>query len=136
MKKDCAEYRRYMESDKWKTIALETKRLANFRCQLCNKEGILHVHHRTYERFGHELQSDLICLCEDCHNFFHEGTRIKYVPNPINHEALLVLAELAGGIGGMTAHGWNEFLKKKGDVIYKDWDDEDKPYFCKTPPPH
>jgi len=66
-------YEEYIKSDKWKTIAEETKRLAGYKCQVCNSaDKTLYAHHRTYARQGSELQSDLICLCEDCHKLFHD----------------------------------------------------------------
>jgi len=44
---------------------------AKYSCQLCNSKDNLNVHHRTYERRGHELASDLIVLCKQCHKTFH-----------------------------------------------------------------
>jgi hypothetical protein len=64
-------YDEYLQTDHWKRLAEETKRLAGYRCQVCNAEGELHAHHRTYERKGDELQSDLVCLCASCHRKFH-----------------------------------------------------------------
>jgi len=60
-------------------LSEETKRLAGYRCQVCNSEGELHAHHRTYERKGDELQSDLICLCNECHILFHSKDKIKKI---------------------------------------------------------
>ena len=66
-----SDYQDYLQSNHWKRLAEETKRLAGYRCQVCNAEDELHAHHRTYERKGDELQSDLICLCAYCHALFH-----------------------------------------------------------------
>jgi hypothetical protein len=44
---------------------------AGDRCQLCNNDHFLHVHHRTYERFGCEEISDLTVLCGYCHAKHH-----------------------------------------------------------------
>jgi 5-methylcytosine-specific restriction endonuclease McrA len=63
------EYVRYMRSTDWKAKRLFALHLAGYRCQLCGGRGRLQVHHNTYERFGHELMSDLIVLCGDCHHF-------------------------------------------------------------------
>jgi len=40
------------------------------------------IHHRTYERFGHEWLSDLIALCRNCHDLTHalvkeNGVKLK-----------------------------------------------------------
>lgn len=61
-------YGRYLCSGAWKAkraIALER---AGHRCQTCNSERKLHVHHRTYDRIGDEDPADLTVLCERCHN--------------------------------------------------------------------
>jgi len=43
------------------------KRAMGF-CERCVKKSeALEVHHLTYERFGHELDSDLQALCHPCH---------------------------------------------------------------------
>ncbi len=64
-------YLDYIASDIWKAIAGEARENANNKCQLCNSPEKLRVHHRTYERLGKELQEDLITLCSDCHEKFH-----------------------------------------------------------------
>lgn len=52
-------------------------RKAGERCQLCNRGGELHVHHRTYERFGAEMEDDLTVLCAGCHDLYHRAGRIR-----------------------------------------------------------
>jgi 5-methylcytosine-specific restriction endonuclease McrA len=38
------------------------------QCQRCRRSGLtLQVHHKTYERLGHESPADLEVLCTDCH---------------------------------------------------------------------
>lgn len=64
-------YKEYLESDHWKQTRDYQLKRAKFRCQLCNLSGKLNVHHRTYERRGEELNSDLIVLCESCHKLHH-----------------------------------------------------------------
>jgi hypothetical protein len=66
------DYDDYLMSPHWRQLAEETKRLAGYRCQLCNGEGTLHAHHRTYDRIDDELQSDLVALCASCHAKFHD----------------------------------------------------------------
>lgn len=65
-------YKDYLQTDHWKQTRLKSLRRSNFRCQLCNKEGRLNVHHRTYENLGWEFPSDLITLCEACHAKHHD----------------------------------------------------------------
>lgn len=68
-----ANYREYLSSEEWnarRTLALTR---VEFRCQLCNSEERVEVHHRTYERIGRELPTDLTVLCHACHSTFHSG---------------------------------------------------------------
>jgi Zn finger protein HypA/HybF involved in hydrogenase expression len=64
-------YQEYLQTEEWQETRKDALRRAKYRCQLCYGEGVLHVHHRTYERRGHELSSDLIVLCESCHRLHH-----------------------------------------------------------------
>ena len=75
-------YRDYLQTPEWKERSLLAKKKAGNRCQVCNtssKETQLHTHHRTYERRGNENDGDLIVLCEDCHEIFHENGRLAEV---------------------------------------------------------
>jgi hypothetical protein len=74
-----SDYQDYLQSLHWQRLAEETKRLAGYRCQVCNSADELCAHHRTYERRGDELQSDLICLCRDCHEKFHEKGKYERI---------------------------------------------------------
>lgn len=69
-------YSDFLLTPYWEIIAWETKRLSEFKCSLCNsKEKKLITHHKNYEHHGEEIEyykSDLICLCNDCHNKFHD----------------------------------------------------------------
>lgn len=65
-------YDEYLQTEHWRTTRSKALKRAQMRCQLCNSKKKLHVHHRTYERLGRELQSDLIALCKACHEKFHD----------------------------------------------------------------
>jgi hypothetical protein len=71
-----AEYEAYLRSSTWQAkrqLALER---AEHRCQVCSQPRNLHVHHRTYERFGgEERPADLTVLCSSCHDLFHRSKR-------------------------------------------------------------
>ena len=64
-------YKEYLQTDHWKHTRKSALKRAEYRCQLCNGDAMLQVHHRTYERRGHERASDLIVLCRQCHKDFH-----------------------------------------------------------------
>ncbi len=65
-------YREYLQTDHWQVLRKRMLKRAGYRCQLCNVEGRLHVHHRTYENRGNESYSDLIVLCPNCHAKHHD----------------------------------------------------------------
>ena len=65
-------YSDYLRSEHWQQIRLGALRRAGYRCQVCNSDDPLHVHHRTYVRRGQERDLDLIALCAACHGAFHE----------------------------------------------------------------
>lgn len=66
-------YDEYLKTEYWKNLSETIKREADYRCQICNSEENLNVHHRSYEHKGFlELEKkDLICICEKCHSIYH-----------------------------------------------------------------
>ncbi|HUU90506.1 MAG TPA: hypothetical protein VM238_04770 [Phycisphaerae bacterium] len=75
-------YRKYLQTDEWKQRAEAAKACAGYRCQVCNQEGSLDAHHRTYERLGCELPEDITVLCRSCHQLFSDkmGDGLKGQP--------------------------------------------------------
>lgn len=77
-------YSEYIRSDAWRRSEARLSELAaaGYRCRLCNAESTpespLHVHHRTYERFGCELPSDLTALCKECHYLVTSWQRARH----------------------------------------------------------
>lgn len=69
-------YQEYLQTDHWKTMRRRALAAAEHRCQTCNDTKNLDVHHRTYERQGEELLSDLTTLCGSCHAIFHGNGRL------------------------------------------------------------
>ena len=70
-------YADYLQTPEWSARRQRAFKRAWFRCQLCNSsKGGLNVHHRTYERLGDERDSDLIVLCEKCHEIFHREGKL------------------------------------------------------------
>lgn len=77
LRKPQFDYQEYLQSDEWKSTRDAARERAGYRCQVCNTDGpILDTHHRTYERIGDELPGDLIVLCRDCHDAFHEHRKL------------------------------------------------------------
>lgn len=67
-------YDEYLKTEHWRRVASEAKAKSGSRCAICNADGVLHAHHRTYERRGFEEPGDVIALCADCHAKFHNKT--------------------------------------------------------------
>jgi hypothetical protein len=67
-----ADYQTYLQSEAWKIRRKWKLEQAGHRCQVCNGDGELHVHHRTYDRIGDERENDLTVLCANCHARFHD----------------------------------------------------------------
>jgi hypothetical protein len=64
-------YAEYIVSDAWRAKAAFVKETRG-RCLVCHRDWKkkrlwLEVHHLSYDRLGHELPSDLVCLCSTCH---------------------------------------------------------------------
>lgn len=69
------EYQEYMKSQQWQERRLAKLEHAKFKCEKCGERNGLEVHHKTYERLGHEKSSDLIVLCKACHWIADEDHR-------------------------------------------------------------
>jgi 5-methylcytosine-specific restriction endonuclease McrA len=62
------EYDQYINSAQWRNISALMKKIAGNKCAHCRRSSSkLEVHHLTYKRFGHERMTDLVVLCESCH---------------------------------------------------------------------
>lgn len=71
------DYKDFLNTPYWNAISLYAKHLAKFKCQLCSSKENLRTHHKTYENHGLEhlpkvIKEDLIVLCDECHERFHE----------------------------------------------------------------
>ena len=66
-------YRRYLQSDTWKTKRKAVLQAAGFRCRRCGAPAT-EVHHETYKRIYNERMSDLTALCGKCHEAAHTRT--------------------------------------------------------------
>lgn len=66
------DYQTYLNGREWRAKREWALERAGRRCQVCNGDDRLEVHHRTYVRVGAELPEDLTVLCAGCHGLFHE----------------------------------------------------------------
>ena len=70
-------YSDFLKTPYWKAISLYKKYTSNYKCSICGCVNNLSTHHSTYKNHGREhllsvIDSDLIVLCQDCHNKFHD----------------------------------------------------------------
>lgn len=64
-----ASYNDYLASDHWRgfrRMVLAREK----RCAVCKQRATV-VHHKTYERIGHELYTDVEAMCSNCHDLLH-----------------------------------------------------------------
>jgi len=65
-------YREYLRTPEWRRTRAAALHRANHQCAFDpTHTEKLQVHHRTYDRLGAELESDLLVLCEECHRVHH-----------------------------------------------------------------
>lgn len=79
------DYYDFLQTPYWDGIRSYKLKRAKYCCELCGGKGILNVHHKTYEHHGLEhlrsvTDKDLIVLCKDCHEKFHDKLADKEVP--------------------------------------------------------
>jgi len=66
-------YREYLRTPEWRVTRVAALERAGHCCSLdITHADDLEVHHRTYERLGCELASDLTVLCHACHALHHK----------------------------------------------------------------
>ena len=90
-------YKEYLKSSAWGYLKNLVLKAAEHRCRLCNSDKRLQVHHRTYERIGHERIADLFVLCENCHGRFHDkilsSTSVMKIKEQLEKNNLLLSKE-------------------------------------------
>ena len=71
------DYYDFLATPYWKAVSQYKRYKAKYKCELCNSNGSLAVHHKTYENHGLEVYhlEDLVVLCKDCHEKFHDIVR-------------------------------------------------------------
>lgn len=65
-------YLEYLKSPEWQEKRRTCLDYYGGRCAICYSDQKVQVHHRTYSRIFYELQTDLIALCENCHQRHHK----------------------------------------------------------------
>lgn len=61
------EYLRYLQSQRWRTLARAVRIRAKGKCDICLRADGTECAHLTYERVFNERITDLLWLCRKCH---------------------------------------------------------------------
>jgi hypothetical protein len=65
-------YEDYIKSDLWRARRHRFLQERERACEICEAtEGPMILHHLFYDRLGAELDSDLVMVCNGCHNLVH-----------------------------------------------------------------
>ena len=67
-----ASYVNYLKSEKWAAKKRAYYARHGRVCRACRTtQGVIELHHLTYDRLGREHMKDLISLCKPCHRECH-----------------------------------------------------------------
>lgn len=62
-------YQRYLASREWALLREQVRDRSSNHCEHCCIAQQEAVHHLTYERVGREFLTDLMAVCNPCHDF-------------------------------------------------------------------
>ena len=91
-------YTVYLRSPLWRLRRRLWILQARGRCEQCGRRRRpLTIHHRTYQRLGHERRADVEVLCRPCHQARHHQPARRPAPfaRAIRSLAVLTLALVA-----------------------------------------
>ena len=66
------QYLEYLKTDHWQHFRKEAFKFYKSSCQICNSKNNLNIHHKTYKNRGRETFNDIVILCYNCHELFHD----------------------------------------------------------------
>jgi hypothetical protein len=67
------EYVRYLQSQRWRTLARAVRMRAKGKCEICLRTDGEECAHLTYVRIFNERMTDLLWLCKKCHIALDNG---------------------------------------------------------------
>lgn len=67
-------YDAYLKTEEWAQRRQRKLEAVGYRCECCDATDVpLQVHHRRYTNLGDEPDDDLVALCRDCHERYHDS---------------------------------------------------------------
>lgn len=113
-------YKDKLKHPKWQKTRLQVLERDSFKCCACgDKDNMLHVHHKYYEKGKDPWDYDLSCfltLCEKCHKLGHTKIRVIF-DKAIIHPSVIIkeLPELSFYFQAISNHKgrWNLYLNSE-----------------------
>lgn len=81
-------YREYLKTREWRFFRQQAFNHYGKKCNRCESELRLEVHHKHYRNLGKEELKDVEILCHSCHQSLHKRKKLtnkkpsKYMRNP------------------------------------------------------
>lgn len=120
------DYKEYLKTEHWQEIRELKLQSVNYKCQICNSNKELNIHHRSYENLYNEQNhlEDLTVLCKECHGLYHD--RLTKIPVRYSVERLDGLLErfkiqVSGGALSIPEEVFN-LDQEDRDWIIKNWE--------------
>ena len=114
-------YDEYMNSAEWKRRRKIVIDESGGRCEGCNRELPLQVHHITYEHFMNELRHELTALCEECHEIADRERERQNEINAMERQKQLENRRFEGWACKVYGDDWQEY--KDPDCVYEEFQD-------------
>jgi hypothetical protein len=113
------EYYKYLRSPEWKERRKYMLACAENKCQRCGATNVpLDVHHKTYERFKHEWNEDLVVVCEPCHKIL-DKVRVNETNQRVEDN------RLDGWATKVFGADWEESVDREvANEQFEDWLDQ------------
>ena len=98
--KNVKDYNQYLSSEYWLSLKKKFYKRRHRKCVICGLGIGLQVHHKQYFKRGvsilyRERLNELVCLCAECHNYYHRfNTGYKMKGRYINRIKYLLSAGL------------------------------------------
>jgi len=114
-------YDDYLQTPEWRRRRDRSLSLAGWTCTRCDAQRTLRVHHRTYERRGQELDTDLEVLCQTCHEGLHvdeqraalPGVFVSLVSDALKTETFTHMEDLVEAVKVLAAKAHIEYDAEK-----------------------
>jgi len=110
-------YQEYLCSREWGLKREAVIERSNGVCERCKRNPGAAVHHKTYARIYKEPLTDLIYLCDECHDFVHGREHV----DPMNEEEKVYTRKFVLGL--VSAHAreierLREYHREQMDYIH------------------